>query len=81
MATSGTQKTLSLWTVYDHPSDYPTFYVARRFEIGEGSYTATHQVLFNVNLDRLRADIVLHGCYYRLERNAGDDPVIMEIWI
>ncbi len=28
--------TLSLWTVYDHPSDYPCHFVARRFDIAGG---------------------------------------------
>src|SRR4030095_3138806 len=27
-------RTLSIWTVYDHPRDYPQHYVARRSEIG-----------------------------------------------
>jgi uncharacterized C2H2 Zn-finger protein len=25
---------LSMWTIYDHPRDYPAYFVARRWEIG-----------------------------------------------
>lgn len=79
--TSKKPAVLMMWTVYDHPTDYPTFYVARRFDIHAGTVTATDSVLFNTNIDNLRGDIVQRGFYHRLERNSGDDPKIMETWI
>ena len=52
---------LSMWTVYDHPSDYPRGFIARRFEVdGKGS-RATRDVLTSDDLDVLRGQLVARG--------------------
>ena len=71
-----------LYTVYDHPSDYPNEFVCRRFAIGSNG-----QQLVEIGepfaraktLDRLRAMLPLG--LYPLPREEGDDPVIVETWI
>jgi hypothetical protein len=36
---------LSIWTVYDHPADYPDGFIARRHEAGEGVHRPTNDVI------------------------------------
>jgi hypothetical protein len=68
---------LSIWTVYDHPSDYPHCYVARQF-IGEKS---TNSVMVSADLERLREILLVDMGLTRLERDERDDPVILETWL
>lgn len=67
---------LPIWTLYDHPRDYPTEYVARLF-IGE---KPTDQVLTSKSLDLLRSEMVARGLSC-LTRSPGDDPKIIETWL
>ena len=69
--------TLSLWTVYDHPTDYPDSYVARRFEVPGGP---TDDVLETETLEALRAEFERRGLVC-LPRASGDDPRIIETWL
>ena len=43
---------LSMWTVYDHPSDFPDLFIARRWEVGEGlkEPLATAEVMATVSV-------------------------------
>ena len=66
---------LSLWTIYDHPRDYPRCFVARRYELDQ----ATADVLTAGTLADLRAK--LPPGLTRLERAEGDDAKIVEVWI
>jgi len=67
---------LVMWTIYDHPSDWPNFYVARKW-IGEEPMNV---VLLDADLDRLRETLARKGLV-KLMRNEGDDPVILETWL
>lgn len=69
---------LSIWTVYDHPADYPTCYVARRFEIVAGRVVATRDVFVSPYLYVIRA--MIPGLV-RIERSPEDDPTILESWM
>jgi len=69
--------TLSIWTVYDHPRDYPHCYVARQFR-GE---QPTNSVIISADLEKLRAVLLAEMGLTRLERSANDDPVILETWL
>ena len=71
---------LSMWTVYDHPKDFPDGFMARRSEIGGG-----------VPVPVLTDDVVtgdlrmIRECMARcglvcLTRDPSDDPVIVETW-
>jgi hypothetical protein len=70
---------MSLWTVYDHPRDYPDVWVARRSEIGIGKSTPTPDMFTADTLDELRA--LLPRGLVCLARSPGDDPVIVEVWL
>lgn len=71
---------LSIWTVYDHPDDYPHGFVARRHEPQrDGTTVPTADVVFAPTLDAVRAKLPPE--LYRLEREPGDAPSIVESWI
>jgi hypothetical protein len=71
---------LSVWTVYDHPSDYPDGFVARRHEAyTDHSVVATADAVFAPTLEAVRAK--LPPGLHCITRSPGDDPVIVESWI
>lgn len=72
---------LSMWTVFDHPSDYPDDYVARCFVIGKGldGPRATHNSITG-SLKHLRATMRAAGLT-PLMRDEKDDPKIVETWL
>ena len=71
---------LAMWIVYDHPTDYPHCYVARRFEVGASGATATESMMICPDLDRLRGQLVLMGLT-PINRSDEDDAKIVETWV
>lgn len=73
---------LSMWTVYDHPRDFPNNYVARRFEIGGGGSgpKITTDLMVGFDLEQMRGYLRSLGLTV-IPRSEGDDPVIVECWI
>jgi hypothetical protein len=71
---------LEMWTIYDHPADYPDHYVARKWLIGSKRIEpeATDEVLLEIDLDVLRKRIP--PWLYCMPRQSGDDPKIIEVW-
>ena len=71
---------MTMWTVYDHPSDHPNGYVARAWEIEPGRYVPTSTAIVADDLETLRAMLRDEGlmCF---KRHATDDPVIIEVWL
>lgn len=73
---------LQMWTVYDHPTDYPHDFVARRWDVGGGGGgepVKTDIVMTAKFLDDLR-DMLPPGLYC-LPRLDDDDPKIVETWL
>jgi hypothetical protein len=75
-----TEPLLSMWVVYDHPTDYPTEYVARRHEVVAGGSRPTNEAMASRDLDMLRDELAGRGLVM-LQRMDGDDPKIMETWL
>ena len=72
--------TLSMWTVYDHPKDYPRDFVARRSIIERlGRTFVTNDVIIAPSLDEVRE--LLPPGLYRLDPMPGDEPQIVEVWL
>ena len=71
---------LSMWTVYDHPRDYPRGFIARRFVVDDGGARATRDVLTNDDLFALRAQLLARGLTV-ITRMPADDPKIVEVWL
>jgi hypothetical protein len=72
---------LPIWTVYDHPRDYPHCYVARKFLVGGlADELPTDEVITAPTLDEIRELMERRGLTC-LRRAPEDDPVIVETWI
>jgi len=71
---------VDVWVVYDHPTDWPDWYVARRWRVENQKYHPTPDLLMARKLGDLRGR--LHGNGFTpIEPMPGDDPVIMETWL
>lgn len=67
---------LSIWTIYDHPKDFPDQFVARLF-VGE---EPSNIVLVSEDIEQLRAALASNGLTV-LCRSPSDDPKIVEVWL
>lgn len=70
---------LSIWTVYDHPADFPHSYVARRFEINEGGAHPTNDIVQG-ELEMIRKSFSTCGLVC-LTRDDADEAQIIESWL
>ena len=74
---------LPMWTVYDKPTDYPTGYIARRYEVGgagrRGVILATNDTIVGP-LEEIRNTFKLAGLTC-LPRDEADERQIVECWV
>jgi hypothetical protein len=72
---------LNIWTVYDHPKDFPHSFVARRFEIGKQADgpLATDDVVLG-DLRTIRESFRRCGLTC-IRRSDTDEPQIVECWL
>lgn len=71
---------LEMWTVYDHPRDFPEYFVARKFLVEERQTRPTAQIVACGQLAPLREWLAERGLV-PLARNDEDDPCIVETWL
>lgn len=71
---------LSMWTVYDRPRDYPNSYVARRSEVTAQGRTLTSDLMVSGDLDLIR-DVLQKRGLHRIPRYPNDVPCIVEVWL
>jgi len=71
---------LDMWVVYDHPRDFPDFWVARRWEITTGQERATDEHIVAADLVAIRDEMARRGLSY-MPRYESDDPKIFEVWL
>lgn len=71
---------LPMWTVYDHPRDFPYSFVARLSLIKEGAAEVTEAFMCTPDLDELRSWLTELGLV-PLSRFPLDDPVVVEVWL
>ncbi len=67
------------YVIYCHPQDFPAHYVVRRWVITPGHCDPERVACLCRTLEEARAipdDLGL----YCLPQQAGDDPVIVEVW-
>jgi hypothetical protein len=69
---------LLIWTIYDHPLDYPDWFVARPHVIRPKT-SALPMHLIATKLEGLRA--LLPDGLTRMDRQPTDDPFIVEVWV
>jgi hypothetical protein len=78
-AASLKQGTLSIWTVFDHPEDFPHSYVARRFEADRDGCHPTIDIVQG-ELAIIRKSFIECGLT-RIPRDEIDEPQIIESWL
>jgi hypothetical protein len=66
---------LELWTIYDHPKDYPNYFVVRVFLGGQ----PTDRAFLCNSLEDARK--LVPSDKFCIQRDPSDDPVIVETWI
>jgi hypothetical protein len=72
---------LPLYVVYDHPADYPDYYIVRvHYAQRDGSIRVNSKANAFKELSRARAWCAQLGLIC-LARHPLDDPVIVETWI
>lgn len=71
---------LPMWTIYDHPTDYPYDFVARRWLAEAAGPRPTGEILVGPSLEGLRGALAHMGLVC-MPRNHGDDPKIVEVWL
>lgn len=74
-----TNDELNQWIVYDHPTDYPNVWVARRWTVSARGVTPTDDVRTADTVEELRQPLRDAGLIM-LTRSPEDDPAISEIW-
>lgn len=74
-------RAFNMYTVYDHPSDYPNDYVCRRLVISPGEVKADCTFLMvTKDLELIRGQM-LHMGLTLVPRDPSDDPVVIESYI
>jgi hypothetical protein len=68
-----------MWTVYDHPTDYPDGFIARLYLAYPGFAVPTPSIVTGSTLAQVRER--LPPGLYCLPRDPNDDPKIIETWI
>lgn len=71
---------VELWTIYDHPSDYPSGFIARLHLVVDGTGGPTPKVFACDQLEPLREQMRTMGLTC-ITRSPEDDPVIVETWL
>jgi len=67
---------ITAWVIYDHPTDFPDHFVARKY-----LYDApTQDMLQSENLNHLREEMHKLGLVC-IPRSPSDDAKIVETWI
>jgi len=75
------EEVMSMWTIYDHPTDHPDFFVARRWVVPRGGPPIpTKDMVTGDTLESLRRLLRDFGLI-SIGRCATDDPVIVETWL
>lgn len=77
----GFEQALAMWTIYDHPLDYPDFWVVRRWFVVSGNPEPVADVLPRIASSLAEARSLVPKGLYRLHRQEGDDPFVVETWL
>jgi hypothetical protein len=73
------ENTISQYAIYDHPRDYPDHFVVREWRAIDGQPVPSEDCWLAQTLEDARA--LIPSGFYCIGRWAGDDPVIVEVWI
>lgn len=73
---------LSIYTIYNSPSDYPGEFVIKKWDTGNGKMSVQDPrfLYTSTDLESCRAQMKERNLTL-MARQVGDDPVIVESWI
>ena len=74
-----TEPTIEMWVIYDHPTDCPDAFIARKWLVGRGVLKATTETMTEPEVETLRKYFEASGLI-NLGRDPADDPAILECW-
>lgn len=69
---------LRMFVIYDHPKDYPDFVVMREWQIHAGQ-AEPGAIIVQHTIEECRRH--LPNGAIKIGPQAGDDPVILEVWV
>ena len=72
---------LDMWVVYDHPTDYPNKFVARKHVVTICGSAPTQNIILADDIEAVREVLLAQMGLTRIPRQLDDDPKIMETWI
>jgi len=70
---------LRVWTIYDHPLDYPSYFVVRGFTVTAGAPVPDGEVQLANTL--LEARMLIPPGLHPIDRSPDDDRFIVESWL
>lgn len=70
---------MAIWTIFDHPKDYPIGFIARKFTVSNGKAVTTLETRQGGTLEHVRAQ--LPPGLFNIGRSSGDDAKIVESWL
>lgn len=71
---------LHMWTIFDHPADYPDHFVVRRYEVDSAGSRPTDDIRLYHELSFARAALESGGLTC-IPRHPADDPCVVETWL
>jgi hypothetical protein len=72
---------LFVWAIFDHPRDYPDWWVVRAFEVVVGQQGSRASPVHTLHASLAEARASLPPGLVQLPLSKGDDPVIAETWV
>lgn len=77
----GRRRLFAVWTIYDHPSDFPRNYVARMHIVfSDMTSEPTYELMVCPYLDPIQQQLHNAG-WTQFPRKDGEDPCILEHWM
>ncbi len=73
---------LQMWTIFDHPEDYPTGYIPRRFRtVKGGRMVETADAVTGPTLEAVRRKLAERGLEPDMPLGKDHDTGAVEVWI
>lgn len=72
-----------IWIIYDHPSDFPDVFLARRWEQTKIGFMPSEHTIMGTTLEEVRngIDKATHGLCLVPRSSPIDDHKIVEVWL
>lgn len=74
------RESMAIWTVYDHPDDFPDCYVARMFVLGGPEEGPTAHIIVAPSLGNIR-NVMRQLGLVCMKPDDTDPPQIVESWV